>query len=164
MTSLFDSYEQEFSTLASEIQRAISQKIPAATGEARQRLVRDAEKDLDDGQDILEQMELELRSMGGSGTSKETLRQRVASYRKQLERLERDLRKAAIALDGGDAAREELLSGHLDDLTTSNDQARGVIAAACSFVLLTRAPPSVGAAPGLALQHRAAGQDRCAPR
>ncbi|KJE89246.1 hypothetical protein, variant 2 [Capsaspora owczarzaki ATCC 30864] len=63
-------------------------------------------------------MDLELREIVASERTK--YKNRVTSYKAEAERIERDLRKAEISVDGGMAARDELLRH--DELTTSLDQ------------------------------------------
>ena len=63
-------------------------------------------------------MELELRDVVASERTK--YKSRVTSYKAESERIERDLRKAEVSVDGGSAARDELLRH--DELTTSLDQ------------------------------------------
>ncbi|KJE89244.1 hypothetical protein CAOG_000756 [Capsaspora owczarzaki ATCC 30864] len=118
MTDSFTQFEREFGTLTADLIRRISSEIPNATGDVRRGLIRRAQQELREVQELVTSMDLELREIVASERTK--YKNRVTSYKAEAERIERDLRKAEISVDGGMAARDELLRH--DELTTSLDQ------------------------------------------
>lgn len=84
MTSLIESYEQQYSVLTAEITANIG-KLKVGNQEERDDLITEIQSNFTDAQDLLEQLELEV---GGSRQSH--LNSRVACYRAELERIKKD--------------------------------------------------------------------------
>ncbi|KAJ9063210.1 t-SNARE VTI1 [Entomophthora muscae] len=108
-SDLFDSYEQEFKTLAVGLEKRIHQNISRAEGEERKALVRSAERECDEGDEILAQMEAELGNL--PRTSRSPLQTKLKAHQTTLAGLKRDLKKSLVQLSN--ASREELFGARL---------------------------------------------------
>ncbi|KAK2142958.1 hypothetical protein LSH36_891g00006 [Paralvinella palmiformis] len=117
MASLIESYEQQYSSLTAEIVSKTGQ-IPNISGNEKQLAVSNVEKLLDETKELLEQMELEVRSLQGQSRNK--YQTRLNSYMSELSKLEKDLRRSRIAFSDEMHIRDELLGG--DEAQCSEDQ------------------------------------------
>ncbi|XP_064643477.1 vesicle transport through interaction with t-SNAREs homolog 1A-like [Lineus longissimus] len=117
MASLMESYEQQYSNITSEITSRIGQ-IPNLSGSDKQAANANVEKLLDETKELLEQMDLEIRELQPKDRQKYSTR--LKSYKTELSKLEKDLRKARITFSDDVRSRDELL-GH-DDSSYSEDQ------------------------------------------
>jgi len=117
MTDLFADYEKQFGVLSSDITAKIA-KIPNLANEEKKNVVSDVEQRFEESQELLEQMDLEVRGMGSENKSK--FSGKLKNYKEEVQRLEVDLRKAKIAFSDHETARAELLAG--DDMGHSEDQ------------------------------------------
>lgn len=115
MTAM-EEFENQFGLLSAEITYKINQ-VPNLSGAEKKNLCNLTEKQIDEAKELLEQMELEVHSMSQSDKQKHTTR--VKSFKTELGRLEKDLRKAKLNFRD-EAIREELFS--LDDPRNSEDQ------------------------------------------
>ncbi|XP_057321337.1 vesicle transport through interaction with t-SNAREs homolog 1A [Microplitis mediator] len=84
MATLIDNYEQQYAVLTADITAKIS-RINVVTGAEKRAFVQDVDRQLEEAQELLEQMELEVRGTGG--TQRDRLRSRVESHRAELKRL-----------------------------------------------------------------------------
>lgn len=116
MTELFSHYEQQFGNLSAEITARIC-KIPNLHGVRKKDAVQDVEMKFDEANELLEQMELEVREM--SGDTKNKHGSRLRAYRTEMKKFEQDLKKARIAFSD-EEGRNELLG--VDDAFSSEDQ------------------------------------------
>ncbi|XP_031556412.1 vesicle transport through interaction with t-SNAREs homolog 1A-like [Actinia tenebrosa] len=116
MSELFNNYEQQFGTLSAEITAKIC-KIPNLHGEAKRTAVGDVERGFDEANELLEQMDLEMREM--SGNEKAKISNRLKTYKSEMKKFQQDLRKAKIAFSDQEG-RNELLGS--DDPHCSEDQ------------------------------------------
>ncbi|XP_022079594.1 vesicle transport through interaction with t-SNAREs homolog 1A-like isoform X4 [Acanthaster planci] len=116
-SAAMEEFEHQFASISAEITTKIN-KIPQLTGNEKKQLSSSAERQIDEARELLEQMDLEVRTIPSSDRQKYSTRLR--SYEAELTRLEKDLRKAKIAFRDGDASREELLG--IDDPRNSEDQ------------------------------------------
>ncbi|XP_077999297.1 vesicle transport through interaction with t-SNAREs homolog 1A-like isoform X2 [Glandiceps talaboti] len=117
MASLLDNYEHHFATLTSEITTKIS-KIPNLSGSEKRSMISSVEKSLDEANELLEQMDLEIREIPSKDRQK--FSNRLKSYQGEMTKLEKDFKRSRIAYSDLQHGRDELLGG--DDLTTSEDQ------------------------------------------
>ncbi|XP_072050025.1 vesicle transport through interaction with t-SNAREs homolog 1A-like isoform X2 [Amphiura filiformis] len=115
--SAMEEFEHQFAAISAEITTKIN-KIPQLSGSEKQSQTSSAERQIDEAHELLEQMDLEVRSIPAKDRQKYTTR--LKSYQTELNRLEKDLRKAKIAFRDIDGAREELLG--MDDARGSEDQ------------------------------------------
>ncbi|EFN87873.1 Vesicle transport through interaction with t-SNAREs-like protein 1A [Harpegnathos saltator] len=84
MASLIDNYEQQYAVLTADITAKIS-RIRVQSGGEKRAFVQDVDRQIEEAQELLEQMELEVRGM--NGTARDRLRGRVESHRAELKRL-----------------------------------------------------------------------------
>lgn len=117
MTNLYSDYEKQFGILSADITAKIG-KVPNLSGEQKLNAVAEIEQRLEEAQELLEQMDLEVRGMAFDDKSK--FSGRLKTYKDEVARMEGDLRKAKIAFSDQEAARADLLAG--DDGAHSEDQ------------------------------------------
>ncbi|XP_076645284.1 vesicle transport through interaction with t-SNAREs 1a isoform X2 [Halictus rubicundus] len=91
MASLIDNYEQEYAVLTADITAKIG-RIRTQNSNERRTFVQDVDRQIKDAQELLEQMELEVR--GVTGASRDRLRGRVESHRVELKRLTQEFQSA----------------------------------------------------------------------
>ncbi|KAK9759518.1 t-SNARE VTI1, partial [Basidiobolus ranarum] len=117
-SELFDSYEQEYSVLRESLSKKLNSQIPTLTGEERKAVSRAAERELEEADEIVEQMEMELYNLPQS--SRTRLQANLRTYKAEMNQFKKDLRSAV----SNSGEREELLGGHtvLDLDSTSMDQ------------------------------------------
>uniref|UniRef100_A0A3Q3ECQ7 Vesicle transport through interaction with t-SNAREs 1A n=1 Tax=Labrus bergylta TaxID=56723 RepID=A0A3Q3ECQ7_9LABR len=116
MSSDFEAYEQDFSTLTAEITNKVG-KIPKLSGEEKTQLVLNVDKQLEEVRELLEQMDLEVREIPIQ--SRAMYNSRLKSYKQEMEKLEKDFKRSRIAYS--DEVRNELLG---DDASSSENQVR----------------------------------------
>lgn len=113
--SIIESYEQQFSTLTAEITNRLG-NVSSLYGVEKKTLISAIERQLDEAQELLEQMDLEVRDLPSSERGK--LMSRVKSYQTEYTNLETQLKKHKTSARDAARMREELLE--YDDST--NDQ------------------------------------------
>ncbi|CAG8433966.1 12147_t:CDS:2 [Ambispora gerdemannii] len=117
-SELFTSYEQDYNQVALSISDKITKTIPQQSGEPRKATVHAAEREIDEATEILAQMEIEIFNLPNS--SRLRLQPRLRTYRSNLDKLKRDLKRASSRINGP-TDREELLSGaHGTDLDSAS--------------------------------------------
>ncbi|XP_074098031.1 vesicle transport through interaction with t-SNAREs 1a [Cotesia typhae] len=89
MATLIDNYEQQYAVLTADITAKIG-RINVVSGGEKRAFVQDVDRQLEEAQELLEQMELEVR--GTSGTQRDRLRSRVESHRAELKRLTQEFK------------------------------------------------------------------------
>ncbi|CAK8672039.1 unnamed protein product [Clavelina lepadiformis] len=120
MASLFTSYEQQFSSLTAEITQRVG-LIPNHHGADKKSFVSSVERQLDEAQELLEQMDLEVRELPISERGK--IMGRMKSYQTEFNNLESQIRRAKTAsINSTNKMREELLG--IDDGDTDDQRAR----------------------------------------
>ncbi|KAL1919403.1 uncharacterized protein VTP21DRAFT_2096 [Calcarisporiella thermophila] len=117
-SELFQSYEQDYTTLADSLQAKIQHHIPSQTGEQKKTTVRAAERELEEADEIVAQMEMEVLNLPQSARNR--LQSRLRSYKSDLDKLKRDLKRTISSAPSMDP-REELFAGVGND--TSFDAA-----------------------------------------
>ncbi|RUS21663.1 t-SNARE [Endogone sp. FLAS-F59071] len=120
-SELFESYEQEYTTLCATIKQKIEQEIPSQSGEKRKATIRVVEREVEEVDEMISQMEMEILNMPQSTRTRFQARLRV--YRTELDKLKRELKRAATHAPSS-AERDELLgrsgaNGSTDDLDVS---------------------------------------------
>ncbi|KAJ1969786.1 Vesicle transport V-snare protein, partial [Dimargaris verticillata] len=103
-SDLFESYEQDYVALAKDISKAIHSAIPAASGDAKKQQVKAVQRQMEEAEEILGQMEIEVFNI--PSTVRTRLQSRLRSYRTDLGQLKQSLKQAAF---GYDKDRRELL-------------------------------------------------------
>ncbi|XP_005090506.1 vesicle transport through interaction with t-SNAREs homolog 1A [Aplysia californica] len=111
--SLIQSYEQQYSSVTSDITHNIG-KVATSFGGEKQNYVKQAEKLFDEAHELLEQMELEVKEQ--EPKERQKYHTRVKSFKIELTKLQADLKRAKLGID---ANRDELLG---DDTHDSEDQ------------------------------------------
>jgi len=127
MSDLFSYYETEYLQLSQNVARQI-QQIPNLSGEQKKSVVYSAEKNIDEAKQILQHMDLEIRSTPSAST-KNQLNSKLKGYESDLTRIQRDFKSArsALAKDGG---RGQLFEGASNDdySSKSTDQRERLLA------------------------------------
>lgn len=90
-SELFQGYEQDYENISKSIQAKISTHIPEQRGEERKSTVRAAERELEEAEEILGQMEMEILNMPHSTRTK--LSANLRNYKTDMEKLKRDLKR-----------------------------------------------------------------------
>ncbi|KAI7900148.1 t-SNARE [Cokeromyces recurvatus] len=106
-SELFSSYEQDFTILTESIKSKIEQHIPNQKGEERKATIRAVEREIDEANEILGQMEMEILNI--PTPSRTRLQAKLRLYKSEAEKLKRDL----------NSDREQLLGGFNSD---NNDE------------------------------------------
>ncbi|XP_034946791.1 vesicle transport through interaction with t-SNAREs homolog 1A [Chelonus insularis] len=96
MATLIDNYEQQYAVLTADITAKIS-RISVVNGGEKRAFIQDVDRQLEEAQELLEQMELEVR--GTSGSQRERLKSRVESHRAELKRLTKEFQSAKKSRD-----------------------------------------------------------------
>ncbi|XP_011689396.1 PREDICTED: vesicle transport through interaction with t-SNAREs homolog 1A [Wasmannia auropunctata] len=91
MASLVDNYEQQYAVLTADITAKIG-RIRIQSGGEKRAFIQDVDRQIEEAQELLEQMELEVRGM--NGTARDRLRGRVESHRAELKRLTQEFQTA----------------------------------------------------------------------
>ncbi|CDZ96216.1 V-SNARE [Phaffia rhodozyma] len=94
--SLFESYSHDFQQLVNKLTFQLETESKGLTGEPLKALIRRSEAELEEGEEIISQMEVELPSIPQSIRSKYTLN--FKSYKAQLEKLRKQFRDAKQAV------------------------------------------------------------------
>ncbi|KAJ3241564.1 hypothetical protein HDU81_000103 [Chytriomyces hyalinus] len=103
-SEIFSTYEKEFATLHDTITAKIVSEIPsAATADAKKRLVNQTNRELEEADEIISQMEMELVSL--PTLVREQLAPRVKAFKNDLKKSKKDLGKYALS------DRDQLLGG-----------------------------------------------------
>ncbi|KAH0950893.1 hypothetical protein HN011_000316 [Eciton burchellii] len=91
MASLIDNYEQQYAVLTADVTAKIG-RIRIQSGGEKRAFIQDVDRQIEEAQELLEQMELEVRGM--NGTARDRLRGRVESHRAELKRLTQEFQMA----------------------------------------------------------------------
>ncbi|KAG7189017.1 hypothetical protein KM043_008610 [Ampulex compressa] len=91
MVSLIDNYEQQYAVLTADITAKIG-RIWVLNGNEKRAFIQDVDRQIEEAQELLEQMELEVRGM--NGVARDRLRGRVESHRAELKRLTQEFQSA----------------------------------------------------------------------
>ncbi|XP_054266501.1 vesicle transport through interaction with t-SNAREs homolog 1A [Macrosteles quadrilineatus] len=94
MALLIEMYEQQYGVLTADITSKIG-KLPSTSGSEKRNLVSELDKHLEECNELLEQMDLEVREMKASEQPR--LRTRLESYRVELGRLQQEFKRARSA-------------------------------------------------------------------
>ncbi|KAK3091316.1 hypothetical protein FSP39_018876 [Pinctada imbricata] len=113
MTTLIESYEQQYSNLTADITYNVG-RISNTSGAEKQKHVRQVDKMFDEVTELLEQMDLEVKDLAPS--NKQKYQTRVKSYKAELKKLQTDYKRAKLGIN---SSRDELLG---DDTHDSEDQ------------------------------------------
>eukprot|EP00123_Amoebidium_parasiticum_P013028 comp21717_c0_seq1/m.30696 comp21717_c0_seq1/g.30696 ORF comp21717_c0_seq1/g.30696 comp21717_c0_seq1/m.30696 type:complete len:223 (-) comp21717_c0_seq1:410-1078(-) len=95
MASLFETYESEFQQLTASLKKRLATDLQNSVGEARKDAVKKAKKELEEVEELLEQMELELKNVGSEGKTKATTRFRT--YQHDVDKLATEVNRSTYA-------------------------------------------------------------------
>ena len=98
MADLFDSYTTDFQQLLSSLQTHLTKTLPSQSGEPRKSTLRRCEMELDEAEEILSQMEVEVRGFPQSVQNKYKVTLR--GYKADLERVSKQVRESAASRGG----------------------------------------------------------------
>jgi len=101
---IFNTYENEFNTLSAEINDTIENKLKKSVGEKKKQLLNQLERELDEADEIVSQMDVEIRSLNTS--TRIQLQPKVKEYKTELEGLKKKLK---IAYNDVTEERRQLL-------------------------------------------------------
>ncbi|CAD6585023.1 MAG: hypothetical protein CYPHOPRED_002951, partial [Cyphobasidiales sp. Tagirdzhanova-0007] len=101
---VFDSYETDYRTIASSVQGKLEGEARDAKGEARKAVLRRVERELEEADEIIEQMDVEVQSVPREHKTK--LQVKLRSYKGDLARYKSEVKTLLSSSD-----RDELLSG-----------------------------------------------------
>ncbi|XP_017780779.1 PREDICTED: vesicle transport through interaction with t-SNAREs homolog 1A isoform X2 [Nicrophorus vespilloides] len=113
MGSLFENYEQQYAVLTADITAQIG-LLRASTTNRRQ-LISDIEKHVEEAQELLEQMDLEVREI--EAAKKQRCRNKLECYRTELKRLTLEYIKARSFKQVGYESAEDV-----NDFRIGSDQ------------------------------------------
>ncbi|KAJ8328397.1 t-SNARE VTI1 [Batrachochytrium dendrobatidis] len=125
MSGIFETYEKEYRTLADDISKNISGQYSTAVGDQRKILQNKLQRELEEADEIIGQMEMELVSLPAQ--QRVSVSPRVQQYKEELKKFKKNLQKK-VASGGADAAseRDQLLGGSANiDLEAANMDQRG---------------------------------------
>lgn len=105
----FESYEVEFDNITRSIKRKINSQLPNFIGEQRKATIRQATKEIERAEDLLQEMEMESRSAPPMYRNK--MNSRLRGYQSDVDGFKRDLQAASAGGGGGSQAREQLMGG-----------------------------------------------------
>ncbi|XP_077507159.1 vesicle transport through interaction with t-SNAREs 1a isoform X2 [Amblyomma americanum] len=116
MATLMETFEQQYASLTADI-TSKSSRILNLPPDEKTAMVAEVERHLEEANELLEQMELEVRTLSVGARPK--YQNRVKSYQAELARLRKEFR-ARVAFSDELKYREELLSN--DDNCATDDQ------------------------------------------
>ncbi|KAF9960785.1 hypothetical protein BGZ72_005950 [Mortierella alpina] len=120
-SELFESYEQDYEAIKVSIRERLNAS-GSEVGEVKKQTLRAADREIDEANEILHQMEMELLNLPQG--SRTRLQARLRGHKTELERLKQTLKRAQ-STSRSTADRDELLggaSGGIDLDTASMDQ------------------------------------------
>ncbi|KAI8072430.1 snare region anchored in the vesicle membrane C-terminus-domain-containing protein [Gongronella butleri] len=115
-TDLFDNYQQDFHTLLQAVKTKVAELIPNYAGDERKNAISAAERELDEVDEILEQMEMELLKIPTG--SRAAYQKQVQESKAEMQQLKRDLRQ--LEADKHAYQRQELF-GDLESQVGGED-------------------------------------------
>ncbi|KAG0043391.1 hypothetical protein BGZ83_011462 [Gryganskiella cystojenkinii] len=120
-SELFESYEQDFEAIKVSIHERLNAS-GSQTGEVKKQTLRATDREIDEANEILQQMEMELLNLPQG--SKTRLQARFRGYKTELDRIKQTLKRAQ-STSRSTSDRDELLggiSGGIDLDAASMDQ------------------------------------------
>ncbi|KAJ1551590.1 hypothetical protein HK096_007511 [Nowakowskiella sp. JEL0078] len=121
-SEVFATYEREYATLQEAIRAKISSNVPAASGEQRKLVVNQAERELEEADEIIGQMEIELQSLAISVRTK--LQPRVRIYKDEVKKFKNELKKAASGNERDQLLGRSLRDSHVVDFEVESQDQR----------------------------------------
>ncbi|XP_033106626.1 vesicle transport through interaction with t-SNAREs homolog 1B-like [Anneissia japonica] len=100
----FENLEEDYRILYDDLKRKIDTRIPRCSGEEKKQLTREVERGLEEATELLQDMEAEARP--APGTYRTQMNQKVRNFRRDLDKLKRDLKRVS-----GSGGRDDLFTG-----------------------------------------------------
>lgn len=123
-SDIFASCETDYNNISAAVSRRINSQIPNFSGEQKKEAIRAAQRELDEADEILEQMDMELKGLPSAVRAK--LSPRYNNFKTDLAKLKKDL--ARVSSTNRD--RDELFAGGTSDYdSASMDQRQRLLAA-----------------------------------
>lgn len=97
---LFNSYEQEFNDLVISIRNSLNVEAKNSVGEQRKAILRRAERDLEEAEEILSQMDVESQSLDRA--LKPTISQKLKSFNNELNGFKSQVKQAHSQTNGSE--------------------------------------------------------------
>mmetsp|Transcript_32763 Transcript_32763/g.91765 ORF Transcript_32763/g.91765 Transcript_32763/m.91765 type:complete len:220 (+) Transcript_32763:45-704(+) len=126
MSTLFDNYDREYHDLVGDIKEKI-ENVRRSHGTARSDEVKACERDIQDALEVLETMDLGVRSVADP-TQRGEMNMRVKEYRRELDDLKSEMNLAEASLSDrdqlfSDASSDLMVTGHdqRDEMLRTND-------------------------------------------
>ncbi|KAJ3201508.1 hypothetical protein HDU67_001296, partial [Dinochytrium kinnereticum] len=94
-SEIFETYEKEYATLHDSISRRLTQDLPNASPDQRKLLVSQTQRELEEADEIISQMEMELLSL--PQTTKSLLSPKVKAYKDEIKKAKRELSKSGLS-------------------------------------------------------------------
>ncbi|CAO3620465.1 unnamed protein product [Cunninghamella blakesleeana] len=91
-SDLFISYQQEFKTISQSIQKKLEQ-IPNQLGDEKNKTISAVERELDEVDEILGQMDMELLNIPTASRSR--LQPQLKTHKAEYEKMKRDLKQVS---------------------------------------------------------------------
>ncbi|ESO07177.1 hypothetical protein HELRODRAFT_76352 [Helobdella robusta] len=114
--NLIETYEQQFSLVTAEI-ISETNKLNRLTGHEKQQATAKVERLIQEANELLEQLELEVR--GITQKERDKYQTRLKSYEVELIKLEKDFKKSRVAMSYNSQLRDELFGN--DDAQSVED-------------------------------------------
>jgi len=108
MSVMFDNYEREFKNISATISAKIN-LLPNTSGDEKAKAASNIEKELSEAESLVQQMDLEVRSMAGALRSE--LQGRVRAYKTTFSDMKKRFHDSRSAFGSSVSQRDELLSG-----------------------------------------------------
>ncbi|MBW0477722.1 hypothetical protein O181_017437 [Austropuccinia psidii MF-1] len=89
---LFNSYEQEFNDLVISIRNSLNAEAKNSAGEQRKAILRRVERDLEEAEEIVSQMDVEFQSLDKA--LKPTINQKLKSFKSELQGFKSQIKQA----------------------------------------------------------------------
>ncbi|KAG2217590.1 hypothetical protein INT45_012446 [Circinella minor] len=118
-SDLFQNYEQDFQTVTDGVRQKIDQQIPSQTGEQRKATIRATERDIDEADEILGQMEMEILNV--PAPSRTRLQAKLRLFKSEAEKMKRDLRRVSAVAPNRASERDELLGDYANSSQSDLD-------------------------------------------
>ncbi|GJJ72983.1 vesicle transport through interaction with t-SNAREs 1 [Entomortierella parvispora] len=106
-SELFESYEQDFEAIKVSLHERLNAS-GSQTGEVKKQTLRATDREIDEANEILQQMEMELLNLPQG--SRTRLQARLRGYKTELDRIKQTLKRAQ-STSRSTADRDELLGG-----------------------------------------------------
>lgn len=109
-SELFESYEQDLNTIKESIKQKLNTQIPSLNGEPRKAIIRALEREIEEADEIVGQMDMEILNLPQSVRTRP--QSRLRGYKSELDKMKRDSKKVQMTTQSSD--RTELLGSRSD--------------------------------------------------